>query len=477
MGMALKSACDKLQQMQSEDGGFAWFKGGSGDRYITQYIVSGIGRLRKLNAVPSDFQDQLIKMAKTAISFLDKSIYSDYEKGKSSKEQHIDPIQIQYLYMRSFFPEIEIPANILVALNYYRKLSVEGWQKEPVFMQGMISLILNRTGDGKTAKDILASLIENATVSADLGMYWKSVNNGYYWQEAPVETQALLIETFRELHADQSSIDKMKFWLLQQKRTNHWPTTKATADACYALLLDGSDWISHQQNVDIRLGDYKINSTEEKTEAGTGYFRKQITGEQVVPAMGNIDVVLQQSDITFNRQLSTVNPQQPMEIPSWGAVYWQYFENIDKVTSAQNQLSVTKNLFIEKNTDRGPVLKEVSENNILRPGDKLKMRIIIKTDRDLEYVHLKDMRAACLEPGNTLSGYQWQNGLGYYQTTQDASTSFFFDRLPRGSFVFEYPVYVTTAGNYSNGISILECMYAPEFAAHSEGIRLHVESK
>ena len=119
----------------------------------------------------------------------------------------------------------------------------------------------------------------------------------------------------------------------------------------------------------------------------------------------------------------------------------------------------------------------VSEKNILKPGDKLKMRVIITTDRDLEYVHLKDMRAACLEPVNVLSGYQWQDGLGYYQTTQDASTSFFFDRLPKGTFVLEYPVFVTTSGNYSNGISVLECMYAPEFAAHSEGVRLHVEPK
>jgi hypothetical protein len=351
-------------------------------------------------------------------------------------------------------------------------------------MQGMISLFLNRSGDGKTAKDILASLIENATISNELGMYWKSVSNGYYWQEAPVETQALLIEAFRELHADQNTIDQMKIWLLQQKRTSHWPTTKATADACYALLLNGSDWISSQQTVNIQLGEYKISSGEEKTEAGTGYFKKQIPGDQVVPAMGNIDVSLRNTDTTtnrqpptVNRQLSTVNRQPPTVNPSWGAVYWQYFENLEKITSSQTQFSITRNLFIEKNSDTGPVLEAVSEENILKPGDKLKLRIVIKSDRDLEYVHLKDMRAACLEPGNVLSGYQWQNGLGYYQTTQDESTSFFFDRLPKGTFVLEYPVYVTISGKYGNGVSILECMYAPEFAVHSGGIRLNIESK
>jgi len=482
---AVKSAFDKLHQMQSDDGGFAWFKGGREDRFITQYIISGIGRLRKLKSIPVELQVPLNNMARTAIAYLDKEIKSDYEKrNKSLANQNLNPIQIQYLYARSFFPDMDVPGNAFNALNYYRKLSVEEWTKESVYMQGMIALFLSRTGDIKTANDIMASLKENAIHSNELGIYWKSVNNGFYWQEAPVETQSLLIETFQELRSDQNAIDQMKIWLLQQKRSNHWPSTKATADACYALLLNGNDWIASQQTVSIQLGNYKINSNEGKTEAGTGYYKRQIPGDQVVPQMGNIDVILANVTATVNGQRSTnterpstVNRQPPTINPSWGAVYWQYFENLDKITTAQTQLAINKNLFIEKNSDKGPVLIAVSEKNILKPGDKLKVRIIISTDRDLEYVHLKDMRAACLEPVSVLSGYQWQDGLGYYQTTQDASTSFFFDRLPTGTFVLEYPVFVTTSGNYSNGISVLECMYAPEFAAHSEGTRLHVEPK
>jgi uncharacterized protein YfaS (alpha-2-macroglobulin family) len=467
MQKAMKESFDKLRQMQTESGGFSWFKGGRDDRYITQYIISGIGRIRKLKAMPTDLQSSLDKMTRSAIVYLDKEIKADFEKrDRTAKNPKMDPIQIQYLYMRSFFPEISVPGNIFTPLSYYRKLSITGWPKQAVYMQGMIALFLNHTGDTKTSKDILASLKENATSSVELGTYWKSVNRGFYWQEAPAETQSLLIELFHDLHADQKSIDQMKYWLLQQKRTTHWPTTKATADACYALLLNGSNWLSTQQNVSIRLGSYQINSTEEKTEAGTGYLKKQIPGDQVKPDMGSIEVT------TTNDQRPTANDQ-----PSWGAVYWQYFEEMDKITEAQTQLSIRKNLYIEKNTDRGPVLEAVSVLNVLKPGDKLKMRIIIKSDRDLEYVHLNDKRAACLEPVNVLSGYQWQDGLGYYQTTKDASSSFFFDRLPKGTFVFEYPVFVTTAGNYSNGVSSIECMYAPEFAAHSEGIRLHVELK
>jgi 5-hydroxyisourate hydrolase-like protein (transthyretin family) len=478
MREALNSALDKLRQMQSGDGGFAWFKGGREDRFITQYIISGIGRLRKLKSIPVDLQVPLNNIARAAIAFVDKEIYSDYEKrSKSLTNQNLSPIQIQYLYARSFFPDIVVPANIFNALNYFKKLSAEAWTKESLYMQGMIALFLSRTGDTKTANDILASLKENAIHSPGLGMFWKSVNNGFYWQEAPVETQSLLIETFQELSSDQNTIDQMKIWLLQQKHSNHWPSTKATADACYALLLTGNDWIASQQTLSVQLGNYKFNSSEGKTEAGTGYYKKQIPGNQVVPEMGNIDVKVDNVTTSVNGQRPTVNGQPSTVNPSWGAIYWQYFENLDKITTAQTQLSINKKLFIENNSDKGPVLLAVSEKNILKPGDKLKMRIIITTDRDLEYVHLKDMRAACLEPVNVLSGYQWQDGLGYYQTTQDASTSFFFDRLARGTFVLEYPVFVTTSGNYSNGISVLECMYAPEFAAHSEGIRLHVEPR
>ncbi|HET7003094.1 MAG TPA: alpha-2-macroglobulin, partial [Puia sp.] len=234
---------------------------------------------------------------------------------------------------------------------------------------------------------------------------------------------------------------------------------------------NGDYWITSQQTVSIQLGNYKINSNEGKSEAGTGYFKKQIPGDQVAPYMGNIEVILQEnSDATVNRQPS-------ISTPSWGAVYWRYFEDFDRITTAKTELSISKNLYVEKNSDKGPALAAVSKTTVLKPGDKLKMRIVIKTDRELEYVHLKDMRAACLEPVDVLSGYRWQDGLGFYQTTQDASTSFFFDRLPKGTFVLEYPVFVTTSGIYSNGISFLECMYAPEFSAHSEGIRLTVESK
>ena len=240
MNSALKLTLDKLSQMQSDDGGFPWFKGGMDDRYITQYILSGIGRLKKLNALPSDLQLVSDKMVTKGMDWLDRQMVDDYERrDKRPSAENAGADQIQYLYVRSFFSALPIPAKMSNVINYYKKACMEKWMKQSVYMQGMIALYLFRTGEEKTASDILASLKENASLSSELGMYWKTNQYGFYWQEAPVETQSLLIETFQELHGEVKDIDQMKYWLLQQKHTQHWPTTKATADACYALLLAG----------------------------------------------------------------------------------------------------------------------------------------------------------------------------------------------------------------------------------------------
>ena len=203
-----------------------------------------------------------------------------------------------------------------------------------------------------------------------------------------------------------------------------------------------------------------------EVEVGTGYFKKRIEGDKVKPAMGNITVSLTSS---------TLKPLNP-STSSWGSVYWQYFEDLDKITPAETPLKLNKKLFIEKNTDKGPVLEALADGAELKVGDKVKVRIELKVDRDMEYVHMKDMRAACMEPTNVISQYKYQGGLGYYESTKDASTNFFFGWLGRGTYVFEYTMFVTHAGNFSNGITTIQCMYAPEFTSHSEGIRVSVET-
>jgi hypothetical protein len=309
----------------------------------------------------------------------------------------------------------------------------------------------------------MRALKETSIVNEETGMYWKDMNAGYYWYQAPVETQSLAIEAFSEILNDKESVDNLKTWLLKNKQTNNWRSSKATADACYALLLQGSDWMQPAM-AEIKLGDTVIAS-DTTAEAGTGYIKKYIPGNEVKPSMGNISVKLRSGSKEHSQSLS------------WGGVYWQYFEDLNKITSAATPLQLSKKLFIEKNSDRGPVLEPLNNSNTVHVGDKVRVRIELSADRSMEYVHMKDMRASCMEPVNVLSEYRWQDGLGYFESTRDASTSFFFNVLPKGIYVFEYSLYVTASGSFSNGVTTVQCMYAPEFSSHSEGINLNSENK
>ena len=466
MSSEMNSSYEKLKQMQGSNGGFVWFKGGPDNRYITQYIVTGIGHLKKLG-VDIKRLDPILKLA---IPYLDLQIKKDYDELKKNKADLAKYApgyyEIQYLYMRSFFPQQKIPDASQTAYNYFRTRAQQAWTKQSKYMQGMIGLALFRTGDTKTPAAILKSLKETSLSHEELGMYWKENTPGWFWHQAPIETQALLIEAFSEIGKDTKTVDDLKTWLLKNKQTTNWRTTKATAEACYALLLQGTVpmaiGINDESIVEIKVGNTTISSTDNKQESGTGYFKNTISGPSVTPEMGNISLTVKQSN---NQATSS----------SWGGVYWQYFEDLDKITTASTPLKLGKMLFVETNTDRGPVLTPIHEGGVVKVGDKVKVRIELRVDRDMEYVHMKDMRASSLEPVNVLSGYKWQGGLGYYETTKDASTNFFFDYLRKGTYVFEYALFVTHTGNYSNGITSIQCMYAPEFSSHSEGIRLNVE--
>ncbi|QNA45305.1 alpha-2-macroglobulin family protein [Lacibacter sediminis] len=462
MNTQLSKNLSQLQQMQSPNGGFVWFKGGPDDRYITQYIISGIGHLQKLNAVPKEQQVALNAIVAKAISYLDKKLKEDYDqllKYKTPlKNNNISYTQIQYLYMRSFFPSVAQTKGTETAFSYYNTQARTFWVNQSLYMQGMIALAMHRSKDANTATAIVKSLKENALFSEEMGMYWREFNAGYYWYQAPVAAQALMIEVFNDVTADKKAVNDLKTWLLKQKQTQNWKTTIATAEACYALLLQGGEWIAAEPVVEIKAGDQLFSTSTEKTEAGTGYFKRSIDGNFVKPAFGNINVTVSKS-----------NGQ-----PGWGAAYWQYFENLDKITSAETPLKLQKKYFVERNTANGPVLTPVNEGDELKVGDKIKVRIELRVDRSMEYVHMKDMRPSCMEPVNVLSQYKWQGGLGYYESTKDASTNFFFSWLNKGTYVFEYSMFITHAGNYSSGITTIQCMYAPEFTSHSEGVRVKV---
>ncbi len=468
MASEQQTALKKLQEMQLPNGGWPWFKEMHDNRYITQHIVAGFGHLNNLKVKDMVADDQVWQMIRKAVVYLDDRMREDYEQIRKyypdkMDEPHISYTQIHYLYVRSYFNafnfKVEMDGRNKEAFDYFRGQAAKYWVKQNHYMQGMIGLALHRYGDATTPAAIIKSLKEKAVTKEEMGMYWRQ-DAGYFWHQAPIETQALLIELFDEVASDPKSVEEMKVWLLKQKQTQDWKTTKATVEAVYALLLRGTDLLASDELVQVKLGSAEVNPRQMddiKVEAGTGYFKTAWGGKEIVPEMGNITVTKTDDGI------------------AWGGIYWQYFEDLDKITPHETPLKLEKKLFIERITPTGPVIEPVvADKTTVKVGDRIKVRIELRVDRDMEYVHMKDMRAAAFEPVNVLSGYRYQGGLGYYESTRDASTNFFIGYLPKGTYVFEYPLKASQTGEFSNGITTIQCMYAPEFASHSEGIRVRI---
>jgi hypothetical protein len=478
----LEKNIEKLKKLQQANGGWAWMEGMPESRFITQNIVGGLGHLAKIGCNIEASDPQVKQMLLKGVQFMDDAFRKNYEDLKHRtpgqlNENHLDDIEIQYLYARSYFISSQpVDAKLNEALTYYLDQSARYWMKEDRSAQAMLAMALLRFAKPGTSILILKSLSERALHSPEMGMYWAD-EAGTYNRRPPIETQTLLIEAYDEITNDNKSVEDMKVWLLKQKQTRSWESSRATSDACYALLLKGTDLLGDDPKVKISLGKEKIDPSrlsDTPREAGTGYFQVSWSGKEIRPDMGKIKVVKSSDGI------------------AWGAVYWQYYESLDRISPAQTPLRLEKKLFLEKVTPSGPVLENVLQNGRLHVGDKLKVRIILTVDRDLEFVHMRDQRAPAFEPyimagpddsrtgasssegNNTLSGYRYQDGLGYYQTIKDVSADFFFDYIPKGTYVFEYSLVANTAGDYSNGITTVQCMYAPEFSAHSEGIRVGI---
>ncbi|WP_298495211.1 MG2 domain-containing protein [uncultured Algibacter sp.] len=459
----LQSALKKLENNQLPSGAWAWFNGGYENRYITQHIINGFGHLNKLN-VSTDVNSSMIQKA---ITYLDNEFIKEYKnikkynKDVDLNKDHLSNTQLHYLYMRSFFPDIKKSKEVETIINYYQTQIQKYWLNRSLYSKGLMAIASHRNNDAKTATKILKSLKETSITSEELGMYWKSNTNSWYWYQAPIETQALLIEAFSDIENDTETIDNLKIWLLKNKQTNRWKTTKATTEAVYALLLQGSDWLSVTDMVDVVIGGQNIEPSKleaVKVEAGTGYYKTSWNSSEIKPEMGQVSISKKGKGI------------------AWGSLYWQYFEDLDNITSAETPLKLKKKLFLKMNTDTGEEISEITSETHLKIGDLVRVRIELRSDRNMEFIHMKDMRASGLEPINVLSQYKWQDGLGYYESTKDVSTNFFFDYLPKGVYVFEYDLRVNNAGNMSNGITTIQSMYAPEFSSHSEGSRVIISN-
>ena len=442
----------KLEQMQLNSGLWPWFPGFHGSRYITLYITTGFGRLRHLGVSQMD-----VNCAIKALNALDKWMDERYRwilEHRNVNDNHLSSTVAFYLYGRSFFLiDKPVASQYQEALEYWLGQARQYWTTLWRQSQAHLAIALKRFGDRDVPYQIMESIRQYSITDEELGMYWRDTEHSWWWYRAPIGTQAMMIEAFDEVSGDAQAVEDCRVWLLKQKQTQAWKTTMATANAIYALLLRGADLLTSDAIVEVALADQWIQP--EHIEAGTGFYEERFIRREIEPDMGRITV------------------RKVDEGVSWGSVHWQYIEDISKVTPYEGTpLQLKKNLYVKTTTPEGQVLYPVE--GPLAVGDELVVRIELRVDRDMEYVHLKDQRGSGTEPVNVLSRYRYQDGLGYYESTRDTASHFFMDYLPKGVYIFEYSVRIQHKGIYQTGIAAIQCMYAPEFNSHSESFELEV---
>ncbi len=443
----------KLSEMQLAEGLWPWFPGGYPNTYISLYITTGFGRLRALG-VDIDVSPAVKSLA--ALDLWMEARYRDILAHGHPDRNHLDHMIAFYLYGRSFFLSDRPVAGVhQEALAYWRSQARKYWlELKSRQSQGHVAIGLQRFGDEDTPRAILKSLAEYSVHDPELGMFWRDLEASWWWYRAPIETQALMIEAFDEVARDSVAVEECKVWLLKQKQTQDWKTTKATADAVYALLLRGTRMLASDALVEVALAGE--TTQPRNVEAGTGFYEQRFVRREVRPAMGRITVKKKDEGV------------------SWGSVHWQYLEDMAKVPPyAGTPLTLQKSLFVKETTKKGQILRPV--DGALAVGDELVVRIELRTDRDMEYVHLTDQRGSGTEPVNVLSQYKYQDGLAYYENTRDTASHFFIDYLPKGTYVFEYATRIQHKGTYQTGVASIQCMYAPEFNSHSKSFELEVQ--
>ncbi|WP_134089978.1 alpha-2-macroglobulin [Olivibacter sp. XZL3] len=450
-----QSVYQQFVARQLPSGAFPWFEGGPANELITTHILAGFGHLRKLGADFASVGDSTyLQVVQRLVVYLDRAIEKGLDKPESSLSVSRYNLS-RYLYARSFFLTSH-PIKEWVQGEVFKRLSANLEKNLNTNLQerALLTLVYSRFGEEEKAKKIWTSLKDYAVTNDEKGMYWKENQRGWDGWQNPIETQVLLIEAASEM-ADMESVEQMKLWLIGNKQTNHWGSTKATTEAIYALLSAGENNLSVEQQVQVKVGKQSLNLSP--TSNGAGYVKTAWSRSEIKPEMAQIVI------------------EKKSEGPIWGALYWQYFESLRAIKAAITGVQIEKRLYLKRNAKEGVVLTAINQEEPIKVGDLVRVRLIIRADRDISFIHLKDMRASGFEPVNVLSNYKWQGGLGYYESTKDAATNFFIDKLRKGTYVFEYDLRANNAGVFANGVATLQSMYAPEMSARTEGITVEIK--
>ena len=445
MNSQLAVSVEKLGELQNADGAWSWYKGMQGSRYVTTQVMEMLVRLNALTHQDADSRMQ--PMIQKGFEYLGKQAAEEYKSMKEAEKKGAVGIRpseqvLRYLYICAL--DGKAPVDEKVNRYFIDKLSGEG-KELTIYGKALGAIILQQSGKVAEARLFMQSLMEYSVVTDEMGRYFDTPKARYSWFSYKIPTEVAAMEAIQRITKDTKAIDEMKRWLLKQKQTQTWETLIATADAVYALMATGaSDLLANTGGVEITLGKEMIRTP---VDDAIGYIKKTVIGD-----------VMNIKKVRVDKEGTGMG---------WGAVYAQYLESMDQIGEQGNGLSVSRQLY------KGD--EALNESAPLKVGDKITVRLTVKADRDMDFVQIKDDRAACMEPLQAVSGFRWSNGLGYYQATKDASTQFFIDQMRKGTYVIEYQVYVNRTGEYQTGIATVQSAYAPEFGGHTGGYRVMVE--
>ncbi|MDR2389062.1 MAG: alpha-2-macroglobulin [Tannerellaceae bacterium] len=443
----------ELLRRQHETGGWGWLEGFRPSREITLYLLEGMAQLADLKL--ASYSPQERDMQIKAVQYIDREFGEDYARQPKTGLSLPSPPQVHYLYVRSAYEEIPPTGHAAEALRYYTEQVEKHWRKASLNEKGEIALLMHRRGKAKLAEEILDLLRETAVTSPEKGMFWPNNRREQNYFRSPIDVHCLLMTVFRTLGASASETDRLRQWLLNRKQTRHWGSTPSTLYALYSLLGSESDSPMETNETSIRWGDKTFSPTVGET--GAGYMLESVEGDSLRPS---------HHSLVLHKKGNS---------PAWGAVFYQYFESVEKINAQRGALSVEKKLFRETRNGPQRQITPIDAATPLARGDKLIVRLTLGADRDMDYVLLQDFRAACLEAGVQSSGLRLADRLICYHSPGDESENFYFEHLPQGRYVLEYATYVARSGRYGGGIATLQCLYAPEFISHTQGSSLWVE--
>ncbi len=449
----------KLLERQMSNGGFGWYPGMPESRWISHLIAEGLTQLYG----GRNEKDEVNKLLENLLNYLDGAINQDYIQIKKQKDfdpgkKTINTLQLQYLQIRTHFAHIEVSQVNREAYEYFVQQAQNHRHRFGLYEKALAARVLHRLKKPVEAAELLLSLRETAIKSNENGMFWANNKAGYFWNERPVSVHTEIMQAMHEIGGLSSELQEMKIWLMRQKQTQQWNSPIARLHAISAITTTGEGLVMNTPEYLIKINNQEISNRQ--LHPGVGYVLHHVNNSAIPEKL-------------------SIKPPVTTNATSlaWGAVYWQYFTGLNEVTVTGSGLKLSKTYFLSQtiNNQTRLIPLDHTDAHPLKTGDRIVTRLIISTDRNLEFVALKDLRAACLEPLNQISGTHWNEQLIYYRTAADASTQYYFHHLPKGSYVIEDEYYINSTGEYSGGMASIQCLFAPEFVAHAPGKRMSIK--